>query len=164
MEYVVDTNVLLVANGLSNMSLDCEEACVRFIQSFWGQHILVIDNQYQVLEEYLHKLNTKKSGIGDKFLKQVLTKHGRVKEVPLTRSGNTDYDFDEYPDMLDSVDIDLSDKKFIAISNANDTTTPIAQASDSKWIGWAEALQAAEIPVHFLCREELSAIFQKKMG
>lgn len=60
---------------------------------------------------------------------------GSVKEVPLTRSGTSIYDFEEFPDILLSVDIDLSDRKFIAISYANDTDTPIAQASDSKWIG-----------------------------
>ncbi len=61
MEYVIDTNVLLVANNLSGMSSDCAEGCIRFIQSFWRQHTLVIDNQYLVLQEYMHKLNPKKT-------------------------------------------------------------------------------------------------------
>ncbi|MCE2823240.1 MAG: hypothetical protein ACK5FV_07900 [Bacteroidota bacterium] len=164
MEYVVDTNVLLVANKLSDMSSDCAEGCVRFIESFWGQHTLVIDNHYLVLEEYMHKLNAKKSGIGDKFLKQILGRLGSVKEVPLTLSGISNYDFVEFPDTLLSVDIDPSDRKFIAISYANDTDTPIAQASDSKWIGWEDALTASGITVHFLCRGELSDIYHKKMG
>jgi hypothetical protein len=164
MEYVIDTNVLLVANNLSGMSSDCAEGCVRFIQSFWRQHTLVIDNQYLVLQEYMHKLNPKKNGIGDKFLKQILGSLGSVKEVPLTHSGISIYDFVEFPDILLSVDIDPSDRKFIAISYANDTDTPIAQASDSKWIGWEDALTASGITVHFLCRGELSDIYHKKMG
>jgi hypothetical protein len=164
MEYIVDTNVLLVANGQSDMSLPCVEHCVRFVQSFWGQHVLVIDDQYLVLGEYLHKLRTKRGGIGDKFLKLVLTRHSSVKRVSITRSGNTDHDFVEYPETLSSVDIDLSDKKFIALSKANNSETPIAQASDSKWIGWAVALEAEGIKVEFLCKGELSEIFQKKMG
>lgn len=164
MEYIVDTNVLLVANGQSSMSLPCMENCVKFIQSFWGQHILVIDDQYLVLGEYLNKLRTKRGGIGDKFLKIALTKQRRVKQVTITRSGNTDHDFIEYPDALSSIAIDLSDRKFFALSNANNTETPIVQASDSKWIGWAEALHAAGFPVYFLCESELSEIFQKKMG
>ena len=164
MEYVVDTNVLLVANGQSAMSLDCEETCVRFIQSFWRQHTLVIDDQFLVLGEYQHKLRAKRGGIGDKFLKMALTSQSNVKRITITRSGSTEHDFIEYPDTLSAMDIDPSDRKFFALSNANTAETPIAQASDSKWIGWAEALQAAGITVHFLCKSELSAIFQKKMG
>ena len=164
MEYVVDTNVLLVANGQSDMSLECQDACVRFIQSFWGQHILVIDDQYRILGEYQHKLNAKRNGIGDKFLKLVLTRLSSIKQVSLTPLSNSTFDFKEYPGSLSSVDIDLSDRKFFALSHANNTETPIAQASDSKWIGWAEALQEAGITVHFLCKGELSKIYQKKMG
>ncbi len=168
-EYIVDTNVPLVANGASDMGLDCMAACIQFIEGFnQNQNILIIDDRYLILGEYEHGLNPKgQPGIGDRFLRWALTNStntSRVKQVSITPEGPSGYDFEEFPATLEDVLIDHSDKKFIALAKANQCKAPIAQASDSKWIGWINALKQEGIMVNFLCYQELEAIYQRKMG
>jgi hypothetical protein len=48
LEFVVDTNVPLIARGISHMSLECEETCAQFIELFFkGKQCLVLDQNYE---------------------------------------------------------------------------------------------------------------------
>jgi hypothetical protein len=164
-EFIVDTNVLLVASELSDMSLDCREKCVRFIHENIGTAIFVIDQEFEILGEYHHQLNPRGNRLGDMFLRHLLTQRynkAKVKNVPITKI--QEYEYEEFPDSLQEKEIDNSDKKFIALANSNKGKAPIVQASDSKWIGWAAALKQEKIFVEFTCREELAEIFIRKMG
>ncbi|MCB0534792.1 MAG: hypothetical protein KDD14_21485 [Saprospiraceae bacterium] len=168
-EYIVDTNVPLAANGVSTMTSECMASCIIFLEAFnQGRCKLVIDGQYQVLGEYQHKLNPKgMPGIGDRFLRWVLTNQtnpNRIKQVNITPQPPSEYAFAEFPETLEPVGIDNSDKKFIALAKANQGAAPIVQAADSKWIGWVAALQKEGIEVEFPCYQELQEIFQRKMG
>ncbi len=41
---------------------------------------------------------------------------------------------------------------------------PILQSLDSKWWGWRKALAAHGVSIHFLCRDEIAAKHNAKMG
>ncbi len=168
-EYIVDTNVPLVANGVSDMTDDCVDACTIFIQGFkLGELKVVIDDMYLIITEYQKKLKSKgQAKVGDLFLNWVLTNQtnpNRVKQVNITPQPPSEYDFVEFPESLNIIGIDNSDKKFIALAKAFQGAAPIAQAADSKWIGWVTALREEGIEVEFLCYQELQEIYQHKMG
>ncbi|MBE0640041.1 MAG: hypothetical protein IH598_16110 [Bacteroidales bacterium] len=166
-EFVVDTNVPLIARGESHMSTDCELACARFIENFLrGRQILVIDDDFELIGEYMNQIPL--SGpvnFANRFLKWLFENQGnshRVKQVKINLydSGSNE----ENLKGLLAINIDPSDLKFIAVAFANFGKAPIAEASDSKWIGWERALHDLGIKVDFLCKRELAEIFQKKMG
>jgi hypothetical protein len=55
MYHVVDTNVLVVANGKNKApqaSLECINSCVKYLNSLQKSGILVIDKNWLILKEY----------------------------------------------------------------------------------------------------------------
>ncbi|HVU93727.1 MAG TPA: hypothetical protein VHE34_00820 [Puia sp.] len=167
-EFIVDTNVPIVAQGDEHpMDLDCELACIEFIeQVLSNQHTIVIDDCFHVIREYQRKLNSKgQQKLGDRFLYWVLTNQAnpsRVKQIPITQTDALGHEFAEYPASLHNINIDHSDKKFIAIAKANGQNSTIVQSSDSKWIGWIQNLFDEGILINFLCQGELEEKFKKK--
>jgi hypothetical protein len=167
-EYIIDTNVLLIAQREGEqMSDSCVLACIDFIESiFSNKFTVVIDDHFEILKEYQLKLNNKgQKKYGDRLLHWIYANQGNpnlVKIVPITPVGN--YDFEEFPTVLNSIAFDNSDKKFVAVSISNNNQAPIVQCSDSKWIGWEENLAGEGVQIHFLCRDELTIIYERKMG
>ncbi len=165
-EFVVDTNVPLIAQGGSHMSISCEEACALFIELFLrGRQVLVIDDNYELIGEYMDQIST--SGpvnFANRFLKWLFENQSnphRVKQVKINLYGGGSYE--EIPENLTELNIDPSDFKFIAVAISNQGKASIAEASDSKWIGWEKALNDLGVRVVFLCKQELAKMYQKKM-
>jgi hypothetical protein len=53
---VVDTNVLLVANGQhSDISLECVINCARRLEELTRDKVLVVDDGYEIVREYQNK-------------------------------------------------------------------------------------------------------------
>lgn len=101
MKAVIDTNVLLVANGdHPDVSADCE--CVRRLQAMQAGGVAVVDDGFRILGEYLHKTKVNPpKGVGDVFLKWLLREANnpsRVEQVPLTEMPADC--FAEFPDPL----------------------------------------------------------------
>lgn len=166
-EFVVDTNVPLIARGASHMSMECEENCTKFIELFLrGRQILVIDEDYFILDEYLREIEIAgPPDYANRFLKWLYTNQAnphRVKQVRINRIGVNE--FEEIPAPLSSLGIDPSDLKFIATAIANGGKAQIAEASDSKWIGWENELNNNNVKIHFTCKRELNEIFKRKIG
>jgi hypothetical protein len=87
MKAVIDTNVLLVANGQhDDASPGCVVECVNRLQGMQREGIVVIDDEYRILGEYQNKtcINPPK-GVGDVFLKWLLRNSSspRVEQVTL---------------------------------------------------------------------------------
>lgn len=165
MKAVIDTNVLLVANGQhADVSTECEKACVQRLQNMEKNGITVIDNNFRILGEYLHKtsLNPPK-GVGDVFLKWLLRRAGNpqhVEQVSLTElAADT---FIEFPDAALEALFDAPDRKFAAVANAHPDKPPIFQAADCKWLDWWPALQAKGIRVEFICPHDACQFYQNK--
>jgi hypothetical protein len=168
---IVDTNVPKTANlALDPIAvpvelIDCVMACVDLIQQVTKTGGLVIDAGDEIYDEYRAQLNMKGApGVGDKFMKWVHTSRWTWPEedrVPITRTGNS---YEEFPEDDGLSDFDLSDRKFVAVANAHPKRPAISQATDSKWWGWKDALQAVGIAVDFLCPTYIQNKYVEKMG
>jgi hypothetical protein len=163
---VVDTNVLLVANGGSSYSSSCTLACVRQLVEIQTSGCVVLDYDYEILNEYAKKQSSKgQPGLGFQFWKWLLnTKSGseHCTFVKITKAAAKGYE--EFPDHKGLTAFDPSDRKFVAVAVAHGAWPPIMQASDSKWVGWKVPLAESGITVEFLCPIEIEAKFRKKMG
>lgn len=165
MKAVIDTNVLLVANGQhAEVSADCVTTCVQRLQAMQQAGVTVVDDGYRILGEYQHKtqLNPPK-GVGDVFLKWLL-RHagnpGRVEQVPLTETASDC--FVEFPDPVLEPAFDAPDRKFAAVAHAHPGKPPVWQAADCKWLDWWPALQVKGVMVEFLCPEDACRFYRKK--
>lgn len=162
---VIDTNVLLVANQQhGDMSLECVVACIEHLQSIQNTGVVVLDDNFFILNEYQNKtrLNPPK-GVGDVFLKGLLRNLGnpaRVEMVSITATDNQS--FAEFPDPQLQIEFDSADRVFPAVANAHQDKPPIWQAADCKWLLWWPALQKKGIQVHFLCPQDTQRFYVNK--
>jgi hypothetical protein len=164
MKVVIDTNVLLVANGQhGDVSPDCVAECVKRLQTMQESGVTVIDDGYRILGEYLHKtsINPPK-GVGDVFLKWLLRQSGtaQVEQVALSESAKDI--FVEFPDPVLELLFDAPDRKFVAVAHAHPDKPVIWQAADCKWLDWWPALRAKGVKVQFLCPDNACGFYRKK--
>lgn len=165
MKAVIDTNVLLVANGMhADVSTQCVIECVQHLQDMQKSGVTVIDNGFRILGEYQNKtkINPPK-GVGDVYLKWLLREAGnptRVEQVSLTEVANNE--FSEFPDAALQAHFDAPDRKFAAVANAHPEKPPIWQAADCKWLDWWQALQKKGVRVEFLCPDDACIFYRAK--
>ncbi|MEN3801172.1 hypothetical protein ABDZ32_11370 [Aeromonas veronii] len=165
MKAVIDTNVLLVANGQhGDVSGACAEECVKRLEAMERTGITVIDDGFRILGEYLHKTSlTPPKGVGDVFLKSLLRNVGnpaRVEQVSLTEVAENE--FSEFPDETLQPQFDAPDRKFAAVAYAHPNKPPIWQAADCKWLDWWQALQNKGVLVEFLCPDDACKFYRAK--
>lgn len=165
MRAVIDTNVLLVANGQhDDVSPDCVTECIKYLQAMKKSGITVIDDGYRILGEYQHKTNlTQPKRVGDVFLKWILqnqSNQSRVEKVPLTETVVNS--FSEFPDKTLEPKFDAPDRKFAAVAHAHPDKPEIWQAADCKWLDWWPALRAKGVQVRFLCPDDACGFYRKK--
>lgn len=165
-EFVVDTNVPILAKGGSHMSSECELACAGFIELFLrGRQVLVIDDNFELISEYMRQISySGPLNFANRFLKWILSNQNKPHRVKQVRVSSDNSRCDGFTlKALTDISFDPSDVKFVAVALANDCAAPIAQAADSKWIGWEETLNELGLQVMFLCKKELAEIYDKKM-
>ncbi|MFQ2474496.1 hypothetical protein RE654_02325 [Aeromonas caviae] len=167
MKAVIDTNVLRVAEKQHDEVSDgCVDSCVRHLLMMHESGIVVIDNEYRILGEYLkNPLLLKSNGIGKKFLKWLLQNQSnsqRVIQVAITET-MPDY-FLEFPDPALQAVFDPPDRKFVAVAHACPfpERPPIWQAADCKWLDWWSALHDRGVRVEFLCPDDICVFYRKK--
>lgn len=161
---VIDTNVLLVANGShAAASPACQAECVKRLLDQQQTGVTVIDDGYRILSEYQKRTSPNQpKGVGDAFLKWLLQNQSnaaRVHRVTITETA-----LDMYAEFPHAAlrQFDASDRKFVAAASAHPDKPPIWQAADSKWLGWWQALGAHGVKVEFLCPEDIRAVYRKK--
>lgn len=164
---VVDTNVVLVANGQhADVSSVCVKTCVLTLQSIMRTGKLALDEGFLILHEYQNKTQPKKGNRpGDAFVKWALNNRcnaKKVDQVPLLE--HHERGFESFPDDADLVSFDSPDRKFVAVSGAHPDKPSIAQAADSKWLDWAPALHRHGIKVDFLCQADIQQFHENKFG
>ncbi|MFA0888190.1 MAG: hypothetical protein ACC613_03720 [Synergistales bacterium] len=155
---VIDTNVPITANLSSNPKAitsdlaDCVMACIEAVEHVLETKGLIIDAGDEIFDEYRRHLSMKgEPGIGDRFLKWVHDNRWNLPDkdrVCITKNGET---YREFPDHPGLIQFDISDRKFVAVSNAHPNKPPIVQATDCKWWGWKQFLEEVGIKVIFLC-------------
>ena len=159
MAFVVDTNVLIIANRRveTPADIECQLTCVEALESLVAQGVVAIDDRHGsdcILAEYGKYAN--RSGgpaVGDVFYKHVLDNQylgRRVLRVPVTPSQNDRRGFEELPDN----DFDPSDRKFLAVAVVAKAT--VLNATDSDWGEQAALMDTLGIEVRQLCPQHAS--------
>lgn len=168
---VVDTNVPKTANLATKPELGsdvpdaCVLACVEAIEHVIAKRSLVIDDGDEIFDEYRQQLSMKgQPGVGDRFMKWVHDHRWSLPanhRVSITKKGDT---YDEFPRHEGLANFDRSDRKFVAVANAQKVKRPILQATDSKWWAWKGPLKEVGISVHFLCPDYCATKCAEKLG
>lgn len=154
-EWVIDTNVPIVANGATltpgarSPTAACRESAVRFLLHVVTKDVVLIDHAGSILAEYRRYLSPRgQPGVGDRFYQTVLQSSPlRVRRVDLPR--RDDGEFASLPEPLIAADFDPSDRKFAAL--AHQETAPVANATDSDWIIHSATLAATGVDVRNIC-------------
>ena len=151
---VVDTNVPVVANNKSSQALpECVIKCVTVLDKIQRDRILVIDDKWLIITEYRKNLSEKgQPGVGDAFLKWVLTNQGnpqRCQRVQITPIDENN--FAEFPQDESLAGFDKSDRKFVAVALTHPQKPPILNAVDSDWQDFQVQVAAYGVQVEFVC-------------
>lgn len=167
MKAVIDTNVLRVAaRQHADVSDECVTKCIQQLSMMQKDGVVVIDDDYKILGEYLKSPPLMKSNeVGGKFLKWLLQNQCNilhVAQVSITETG-PDY-FSEFPDPTLQPTFDPADRKFVAVANAHPDKPPVWQAADCKWLDWWPALQATGVRVEFLCPDDVCGFYRNKFA
>ena len=130
---VVDTNVLIVANGRDDTPADlkCELACIEMLQeAVRGKRIILLDASNLIMDEY--KTSRSYSGVpaGNAFFKYLHDyQHSAEKiiHIPIQKTPDKEGGFANLP----RNDFDPDDRKFLAVAEAGDGR--VVNAVDSDW-------------------------------
>lgn len=166
MRVVVDTNVPVVANGKSvQASPECVQTCVTRLRELTQTGRLVLDNRWLILKEYKANLRSDgQPGVGDAFLKWVLTNYSnpdRCELLPITPTDEEYTDFVEFPRSPGLSRFHSHDRKFVAVALAHPERPPILQAVDTLWWEMKAALEQAGVTVDFLCADDMRTILRE---
>ena len=167
MTVIVDTNVVVVANGRSEQaSADCVDTCGERLEEIMrGEMKLVLDNRWIILGEYMRNLRSNGANVGDRFLGWILANRDkRCDLVPITPVNGSEYEFEEFPDDPALDDFDPDDRKFIAVACAHSEKPPILQAVDSQWWDFRDAFHRNGVTVEFICEEDIQRLHEVYPG
>ena len=150
MRAIVDTNVLVVANGRNtHADLECQIQCVRAIRDISLKGSAVVDDGWLILDEYRKRLNFEgQPGAGDAFFKHIydnMYSSKRVERVSITVVDDEERTFKELPPNT----LDRSDQKFLAVAVV--ARAPILNATDSDWHNERELVSRLDVVVQQLC-------------
>lgn len=162
---VIDTNVLLVANGNHHgVSAACRAACISKLQARMKSGAVAVDDAFRILGEYQNKTRPNQpKGVGDVFLKWLLQNAANTSRVHRIAITETQQDhFDEFPDPALQPHFDAPDRKFAAVAHAHPAKPPIWQAADSEWLAWWLQLRACGVQVEFLCPTDVLTFYTAK--
>ena len=150
---VVDTNVLVVANGRNtNAAPACREASIRALMALLADGVIVLDVAKAILKEYREYCSPSgQPGVGDRFFYEVLMRYdGKVLRVDLPI--NDEGQYTHFPTDPELSGFDRSDRKFAAAARVG--RAPVLNATDTDWHDFADPLARHGIKVRFLCGED----------
>lgn len=162
MVYLIDTNVLIIANDYDHESgLECVENCIDFLMRA-RENIIAVDNLDRILGEYRRYVSPSgKPNVGDKFMGWLWQNRSnpdiciQVEIEENTENPNIlfngipiDGSFDEF---------DKSDQKFIAVALNIDDVATLVNASDTDWKKHEEQIRQIGIEIIELCPEYIQS-------
>lgn len=148
---VVDTNVLIVANGNNEQAdSECELACIETLEGAKaGKQTILLDASELILDEYEGYCSySGEPGVGDRFFKFLLDyRHSakNVVRVQIQKVRDKDGGFANLPPN----DFDPDDRKFLAVAEAGDGR--VVNATDSDWSEHADFIDSLGVRVIELC-------------
>ncbi len=149
---VIDSNVLIVANGKSEQANDaCVEKCIDVLLEVRGATSLALDESGEILVEYSRYCShSGQPGVGDEFFRWAFNnQYTACYRVLLTP--HEDRVYQEFPDTSGLEEFDRSDRKFVATALGCTPTATICNAVDSDYAQFKLALADAGVPVAELC-------------
>lgn len=155
MTIIVDTNVLVVANGRDcpQANIACIRLCRQQLYSIQQSGGLLIDDAWHIIREYKKEVSQSgQPGLGDAFLRWVLTNlrnTQQCQQLRITQLG--DNEFSEFPTDPALAKFDPADRKFVAVALSHPDCPPILNAVDSDWKQFGAALAKHGIRVEQLC-------------
>jgi hypothetical protein len=164
---IIDTNVVLVANGQHpDVSPGCIAESALRLQKIMQKGRFAVDDAFRILSEYQNKTQPKTGNRpGDAFVKWTLRNNFNTQRCDqISIRDHPERGFESFPDDQDLRQFDPSDRKFVAVAVAHPNHPPIIQAADSKWITWAPILKRYGIEVEFICEDDIKRFHMKKGG
>ena len=161
MNYVIDTNVAVVANGKHEDASD--ECVIRCIDALLGAQRgrVLLDDQYLIFNEYKRHLSyAGQPGVGDAFFKWLWSNQANqahCKQVAIVGRDEGWRCFEEFPDDPELEQFDRSDQKFVAVALASQDDPEVLNASDNDWWIFRPSLERHGIRLQFLCPELMGA-------
>jgi hypothetical protein len=159
MHLIVDTNVPIVANQHQSPQASplCILACIDKLREIQIEHILVLDNNREIIREYIRNLHSSgQPGVGNAFLKWVLTNQANPLRCELVELELDDQgEYINFPKAEALAHFDLSDRKFVAVALTHLAHPPILNAVDTDWWHHRQVLAEQGVQVDFLCPEEM---------
>jgi hypothetical protein len=148
---VVDTNVLVVANGRADhVDERCELRCVDELARLAREAIVCVDDKGLIIREYAQRTgNGGQAGPGTIFYKQIWQKMGdpnRVRLVPVEPLDPEGRDFSD--PILPSNNL-KKDAKFLAVAVKDSAI--IVNAADSDWSEHSDLTDSLGVDVRQLC-------------
>jgi hypothetical protein len=155
MNFVVDSNVMIAANGRdTHAGLTCQYACAEFLETLVSTESpdsIVLDEPGLIFKEYSRYLNYHgQPGVGDMFFKHLHTHlygEAKVRRVAITEVADEARGFAELP--LNT--LDKSDRKFLAAALVAEAA--IVNALDTDWHEQAAFVAGLGVSVRQLCPE-----------
>lgn len=155
MHYAVDTNVLVVANGMSEQAdLACQDAAIAGLLAVRENEALLLDTQGVVIDEYSrHCSFSGQPGVGDEFFLWAFNNQHELGRIPLEpHEGRR---FREFPADPALTGFDWDDRPFVALVAAWPGDAAVVNCVDSDYENDREALTANDIEVRELCPHRL---------
>lgn len=169
---VIDTNVILVAKGMSEQAWDecvaeCQERLDEIIE---GTEKVVIDDTWIILGEYNTYLEDDDSPTnvrsGGHFLEWFIRNYNNPEQcvqVHITPSEDS-HVYEELPAAF--IDFDSDDKKFIAVAvvyeNEHRQKATLLQSVDSQWYGSRQVFADSGLIVEFICEENIRHLYDRR--
>lgn len=166
---VIDTNVMVVANGRTaapQATQECVLRCqARLAEILRGSEKILLDDKKRMIQEYKNNLNEKGRRFGDRSWQELVRimwtpknypeKVIRVDITPLVGNGT---DFEEFPnDDALLKDFHKKDRKFVSVALAyqrdSGEEVPILKAEDSGWEKFRDALAAYGVRIDSICED-----------
>lgn len=160
MSVIIDTNVLIAANGGSaQVTVENKSTCVLFLETVKEQNgPISMDSLNLIFEEYANHCNHKgQPGVGDAFFKWLYLNQGYdtiCEKVAITT--DNEWGFDEFPHDENLRNFDRSDRKFVAVALTSLHNPIICNATDSDWKIFSRLLAIHGVTIRQLCPNLLS--------
>jgi len=150
MSSVIDTNVLIVANGNSgHASIDCELACIDLLEKTTALAIVIDENTLIMSEYQKHCSHKGAPGVGDMFFKYLHDNQhdpsSSILQVKINPIPDVKRSFSELPEN----EFDLSDRKFLATAVA--ANAEVINSTDSDWEEQSGLMQQLDVTISQLC-------------
>jgi hypothetical protein len=151
---VVDTNVGMAANDHPDRT--CRIACIAALQEAQATRIVVIDDSFRILSEYIRNMPPdRQPGAGIRFVQWLLQNQRNptvCERVRITSKPGVDDDFEEFPDDPELEAFDRGDRKFVAVARASVNNPTILNAVDTRsWPKYKEHLARHGVQIECLC-------------